>query len=133
MFAIIISPFLFALITWLLISATGVRFPRAVREPPRCFAPVESPFDSHSEQESHISAPINKVLKSNSEQSHFIYKSKYVVLVPSSCSYTTSKALALFLVISLQLIPFFFKVCEWIVIFFHFCCLWFVPVFIDNI
>ncbi|WP_144526495.1 hypothetical protein [Peribacillus simplex] len=35
-----------------LISSSGTRFPRAVREPPRRFAPVGSPLDSHFPQES---------------------------------------------------------------------------------
>ncbi|KRF54340.1 hypothetical protein ASG97_02710 [Bacillus sp. Soil745] len=35
-----------------LISTPGTRFPRAVREPPRRFAPAGSPLDSHFPQES---------------------------------------------------------------------------------
>ncbi|CRI74649.1 Uncharacterised protein [Chlamydia trachomatis] len=44
--------FLIACTIWMLISASGTRFPRAVGEPPRRLAPAGSPLDALFPQES---------------------------------------------------------------------------------
>lgn len=53
------------LLTWVLISAAGTRFPRAAREPPRRFASAGSPVSRCSRRSRAPSATISTILIRN--------------------------------------------------------------------